>query len=167
MLVIFRGLPGTGKSWLVRQLLTARPGFLVLSRDVLRAGLISHPTFSPEEKAFVDDLIVAMTAFLLDRRRDVVIDGMALSSAERVEQLAGCAESRRLPVHVIECICTEATALARIEGDAGHPAGDRGEALYREVKARFQPLSRPALVVDTEPGVAGNLEKVLLSLYGA
>ena len=123
MLVIFRGLPGTGKSYLAKQLVTVRPGFLVLSRDVLRSGLIPHPTFSAGEKALVDDLIVAMTGFLLDKGRDIVIDGMALSSADRLEQLAACAESRRLPVAVIECVCSESTALARIEGDAGDPAG--------------------------------------------
>jgi predicted kinase len=166
MLVVFRGLPGTGKSYLVKQLVAARPGFLVLSRDALRPSLIPHPSFSAEEKSLVDDLIVSMTGFLLDRGRDIVIDGMALSSSDRVEQLAACADSRHLPVAVIECVCSEATALSRIEGDADHPAGDRGEALYREVKRRFQPLARPSLVVDTEPPTSGNLERILVQLYG-
>ena len=150
----------------MKQLVTARPGLLVLSRDALRSSLIPHPSFSAEEKSLVDDLIVSMTGFLLDRGHDIVIDGMALSSAGRVEQLAGCADARRLPVAVIECACSEATALARIEGDAGHPAGDRGEALYREVKRRFQPLARPSFTIDTEPKTTGNLEKLLVHLYG-
>jgi predicted kinase len=161
MLVIFRGPPGTGKSYLAARLLEKRPGFLVVSRDTLRAGLFPRPTFSEEEKGLVDDLVVSITGFLLERRRDVLIDGMALSSAARVEQIAACAESRGQPVVVIECVCSEATALSRIGADAAHPAGDRGEPLYRAVKARFQPLARDVLVVDTDDDTALSLAAVL------
>ncbi|HEY9595055.1 MAG TPA: AAA family ATPase [Spirochaetia bacterium] len=161
MLVIFRGLPGTGKSYLAARFLEKRPSFLVVSRDTLRAGIIPHPDFSESEKGLVDDLVVTVTAFLLERKRDVLIDGMALSSATRVEQLAGCAETRGQPVAVIECVCAETTALARIKGDATHPAGDRGEPLYRAVKKRFQTVDRPTLVVDTDGETARTLAAVL------
>lgn len=161
MLVIFRGLPGTGKSFLAKRLVEKRPSFLVVSRDTLRVGLFAHPTFSASEKRLVDDLIVAITGFLLERKRDVLIDGMALSSAARVEELAACAESRGQAVAVIECICSEATALSRIKGDRGHPAGDRGEPLYREVKRRFERLDRPSLLIDTDEDAARSLAAVL------
>jgi len=160
MLVIFRGLPGTGKSYLAARLLERKPGFLVVSRDTLRAGIFPRPSFTEEEKGLVDDLVVAITGFLLERGRDVLIDGMALSSAARVEQLAACAESRGLAAAVIECVCREETALARIRSDTAHPAGDRGEPLYRAVKERFQSLDRPALVVDTDTDTALSLGAV-------
>jgi predicted kinase len=151
MLVIFRGLPGTGKSYLVSQLVARRPAFHVLSRDVLRHALISHPSYSPEEKDLIDELICSMTGFLLDRERDVVINGMALSSAARVNQLAQVAAGRKVPVRIVECICKEETALLRMAGDEGmHPAADRRAALYFEVKARYQPISHPVLTVDTD-----------------
>ena len=66
MLVVFRGLPGTGKTHLVRRLVRAAPDLLVLSRDGIRASLISRPTFADDEKALVDDMILTMAAFLLD-----------------------------------------------------------------------------------------------------
>jgi predicted kinase len=150
MLVVFRGLPGTGKSHLVRRLVKVRPGFLVLSRDTIRDGMVPHPTFSESEKDLVDDLVVAMTRFLLARGRDVVIDGMALSSAARVDDFLRAADAHGVPALVVECTCAEATALERLGRDhGGHPAGDRGEALYHRVKARWEVIARPVLTVET------------------
>lgn len=166
MLVIFRGLPGTGKSSLVRQLVAKRPGFHVLSRDVLRTAVLPHPTYTSDEKALVDDLVCSMTGFFLDRGRDVVIDGMALSSAARVDELVQIAASRRVPVRIVECVCRQDTALSRIARDDGsHPAGDRGEALYFEVKARFQPVTHPSLTVDTDCPDDSNLSALLDYLH--
>jgi predicted kinase len=162
MLIVFRGLPGTGKSFLVHRLVRKRAGILVLSRDTLRAGMIAEPTFTQGEKTLVDDLVVAMAAFLLARGHSVVIDGMALSSAARVEQLASVAEAAGKAVRLIECVCSQRTALARIASDAGaHLAGDRGEKLYAEVKARFEQVSRPVLRVDTDGDAEENLYAIV------
>jgi predicted kinase len=165
MLIVFRGLPGTGKSFLVQRLVRRSIGLLVLSRDALRAAMIPEPTFSTEEKALVDELVVSMTGFLLARGCSVVIDGMALSSAARVEQFASLAESSGTKVRLIECVCSERTALARIAADEGaHLAGDRGDTLYFEVKARFQPVSRPVLRVNTDGEAEENLRAILAYL---
>lgn len=162
MLVVFRGLPGVGKSYLAQRLLERRPDMLVLSRDGLRVSIIRSPTFGDEEKAFIDDLIVAMARYLLGQGRSVIIDGMALSSARRLEDFAAAAESQRKGFRIIECVCREATALARLRSDAGeHPAGDRGESLYRRVKARFEPTDLPFLRIDTEGDTEENLSAIL------
>jgi predicted kinase len=165
VLIVFRGLPGTGKSFLVSRLVRERPGLLVLSRDALRAAMIAEPTFSRDEKELVDDVVTALAAFLLARGRSVVIDGMALSSAARVQKLAAAAEAAGAPLRLIECVCSERTALARIAADSGaHPAGDRGEKLYFEVRDRFEQVSLPALRVDTDRGAQENLREILAFL---
>ena len=162
MLVIFRGLPGTGKSYLVRKLVAERPGFHVVSRDALRTAVLPRPSFSEEEKSLVDDLVCVIAGFLIDRGKDVVIDGMALSSAARVGQLVEVAQARKAPAKVVECVCRQETALSRIAGDDGsHPAGDRGEALYARVKARFQAISYPSLTVDTDAATESNIAAIL------
>ncbi len=162
MLVVFRGLPGTGKSHLVSALVRERPGLLVLSRDILRASIFPQPTFEADEKNLVDDLIVSMAELLLRRQRDVVIDGMALSSARRVEQFVRAAESGGAEIRIIECVCAEKTALDRIARDRGaHPAGDRGERLYHETRVRFEPIAHPFLTVDTDQDPARCLALIL------
>jgi predicted kinase len=167
-LVIFRGLPGTGKSHLVRQLVDSLPGYHVLSRDILRAALLPRPQYTAEEKELVDDLVCSMAAFLLDRGRDVVIDGMALSSAARVDRLVLIARDRGLPARIVECVCRQETALSRIARDDGsHPAGDRGEALYFQVKSRFEQSPHPCLTVDTDGANDTSLTEVLAYVAGA
>jgi len=162
MLVVFRGLPGTGKTTLARQLVERRPDLLVLSRDSLRSGIFPRPTFSEEEKAFVDELILAMTGFLLDREKSVVIDGMALSSSRRLHEFADAARSRQTTLRIVECACSETAAMARLRADAGaHPAGDRGPDLYRRVRQRFEPSDLPFLRIDTETDPKENIEAVL------
>ncbi|GEM_PF-1618551 len=162
MLVIFRGLPGTGKTHLARRLLERRPDLLVLSRDTLRTGIFTRPAFTDEEKSLVDDLMVVMAGYLLSRGKSAVIDGMALSSARRLEEFARTAASHRRGVRIIECICSEQTALARIAADQGdHPAADRGADLYYRVRDRFEPTELPLLRVDTDGDTADNLDAVL------
>lgn len=168
MLVVFRGLPGAGKSHLVAALVKERPELLILSRDSLRAHMVPHPTFEADEKSLVDDMIVSMAEFLLHRMRDVVIDGMALSSASRVDEFVRMAQSCGAQFRIVHCVCSEKTALARIARDGrAHLAGDRGEMLYRETRKRFQPIAHPFLTVDTDGDPAESLALVLTYLSAA
>jgi predicted kinase len=124
--------------------------------------MLPHPTFGQDEKDLIDDMIVSMAEFLLGRQRDVVIDGMALSSARRVEQFVRAAESCGAQVRSIQCVCAEKTALDRIARDRdAHPAGDRGETLYLEIRRRFEPVDHPFLTVNTDENTAFSLALIL------
>jgi predicted kinase len=137
----------------------------VVSRDAQRAAVFPRPTFSEEEKSLVDDLVCTIAGFLMERGKDVVIDGAALSSAARVDQLVQAAQARDVPAKIIECVCRQDTALSRISGDDGsHPAGDRGEALYFAVKVRFQAIAHPFLIVDTDQPTESNVAAILAFL---
>ncbi|HUI72339.1 MAG TPA: ATP-binding protein [Spirochaetia bacterium] len=162
MLVIFRGLPGTGKTHLARRLVERRPDFLILSRDSLRTAIFPRPTFGDDEKDLVDDLIASMAGFILRRGSSIVIDGMALSSAHRLEGFASIAAANQKAARIIECICSEATALARIAADTGnHPAEDRGPELYHRVRERFESTELPLLRIDTDGNSDENLNAIL------
>ena len=58
---------------------------------------------------------------------------------------------------VIECVCVDETARRRLEQDAAegrHPATNRTYEMYRAVKARFEPILEPKLIVDTDGSLA-------------
>ena len=59
----------------------------------------------------------------------------------------------RTPLKLIECVCSDATALARLAHDietGAHPAQNRDATLYHAIKAHFEPITIPHLTVDTD-----------------
>ncbi len=156
MLIVMAGLPGTGKSTVARRLsqILRAP---VLDKDAIRAAL-----FRPEDIEYSrqqDDLCVEIAlqvaAFLLRRRqnRPVILDGRTFSRSEDVTHLLDAAQTMSAQVVFIECVCSEETALQRLEQDqmtGTHPAKNRGIALYRHLRATADPLTTPHLSVNTE-----------------
>ena len=154
-LIAMVGLPGTGKSTVARALAEALPA-VVLDKDRVRAVLFSSAVdYSAAQNDFCLSIIYQTAAFLL--RRDpshaVIIDGRTFATQARRMALREAASEMGAVLHIIECVCAEATALARLAHDAAtgaHPAADRDAALYRRVKARWEPIPAPKLVVDTD-----------------
>lgn len=155
MLIVMAGLPGTGKSTLAAHLAGALGG-VVLSKDVVRAALFPPPVldYSAAQDDVAMEAIYAAAATILDRRRQqpVILDGRTFSRAYQVERLLAVAAGMGLEPKVIECVCGDDEARARLVRDraAGtHPAGNRTPDLYLSQKAAADPLTVPRLVVDT------------------
>lgn len=154
-LIAMAGLPGTGKSTLTRALADALPA-VVLDKDRVRAALFSSVVdYSAAQNDFCLSVIYRTAAFLLrrDPRRVVIIDGRTFATRAQREALREAASKIGATLHIIECVCAEPTALARLAHDAttgAHPAADRDAALYRRVKARWESISAPKLVIDTD-----------------
>ena len=151
MLVMIAGLPGTGKSTVAAQL-AKTPGGVIVSKDVIRHALFgpNRVEYSSEQDDFCLEIMLQTAAYLLRRNPNelVILDGRTFSrqyQRDRVLQTG-------FPCKVVECVCSEATAIARIERDAflhSHPAQNRDAALYHRVKSAYQPIQEPKLVVDT------------------
>ncbi|CEM11306.1 unnamed protein product [Vitrella brassicaformis CCMP3155] len=162
-LVIFRGLPGTGKTHLALAFIKAmrkRDGlvFARVSRDELRRSLFCRPAYTEDEKQLCNGLVAVQSQHLVEHGWPVVVDGMALSHMEDVYALVNtilhtdaaapsvgseCSSAARqeagVYVLLVECYCSDGTATRRIEADgAMHPAGDRDKDLYFRVKERFE-----------------------------
>lgn len=155
MLVAMTGLPGSGKSTLAVRLAGALGG-VVLSKDVVRAALFPPPVldYSPAQDDIAMDAVYRAAAHVLRARpsRPVFLDGRTFSKPGQLDAPLALAASLGLPLRVIECVCADDVARARIGADhaaGAHPAGNRTPDLYDRVKAGAVPLTVPRLTLDT------------------
>ncbi|HKW65868.1 MAG TPA: ATP-binding protein [Terriglobales bacterium] len=150
------GLPGSGKSTLSRAL-AQRCGGIVLDKDSLRAALFppEHIEYSREQDDFCQQLMLAAAEYLLSRspKLRIFLDGRPFSRRYQRAQVEAAATRLRTPLAIIECVCSDPTALVRLQRDhrtRAHPAANRNRDLYAQLKNEFEPLTEPRLTVETD-----------------
>jgi len=160
MLIVMAGLPGTGKSAIARAVAQALPA-VILDKDPIRAALFP-PTlleYSTQQDDFCMGIMLQVADYILRQAptRVVILDGRTFSRRYQVEAVAELAARLGQPLAIIESVCADATAQQRLEQDVAqgvHLAGNRNFALYLAIKARFEPIARPKLIVDTDQTLA-------------
>jgi predicted kinase len=162
MIVVMAGLPGTGKSTLSRALADEMGG-IVLNKDILRADLFPAALveYSTEQDDFVQDLMQRTAEYLLARHKKLTVffDGRTFSKTYQVGNAIQTAERLGTAWRIIECVCSEDVARRRIEQGRRHPAKNRTMELYRKIRAEFEEIVEPKLVVETGGGMEGALEE--------
>jgi predicted kinase len=145
---------------------------VVLDKDLVRAALFPGrlTDYSREQ----DDLVFAMllegAKYLAARRRAefVFLDGRTFSRREQVDQAVQAAKSAGCGWKILLAACPDEIAEARLAADAAkHPAGNRTVDLYRELKARFEPIALPHLEIDTAQSLDLSAKYALRYLSGA
>jgi adenylylsulfate kinase len=153
MLILLAGLPGSGKSTLSRAL-AAELGGSVIDKDQVRAALFTPADIehSTEQDDFCLGIMLKVAGYLFrkDPARRIFLDGRTFSRSYQRERATGFAEALSQPWRILECVCSEETARARLASDASHVAANRDFALYLKVKARFEEISLPKTVSDTD-----------------
>jgi predicted kinase len=155
VLIVMAGLPGTGKSTLATRLAEATGG-IVLSKDVVRAALFPAPVldYTAAQDEIAMSAVFAATMHILKAHPTlpVFIDGRTFSKLGQLDAPVAVAAELGLPLRVIECLCADEVARARIEADhaaGSHLAGNRTPELYVRAKASAVPLTVPRLTLDT------------------
>ena len=167
MLILMAGLPGTGKSTLSRAL-AAELGGTVIDKDHVRAALFDPPDieYSTEQDEFCARVMLKVAGYLFrkDSARKVFLDGRTFSRRYQLTRATGYASALGQPWRILECVCSEENARARLKDDGLHPAGNRDFSLYLTVKARFEEITLPKVVIDTDRPLQACLEQAKLAL---
>jgi predicted kinase len=153
MLILMAGLPGTGKSTLSRAL-AAKFGGTVIDKDQVRASLFSPPDIecSTEQDDFCMAVMLKVAGYLFrkDPTRIVFLDGRTFSQTYQLKRATGFAEAIGQSWRILECTCSESTARRRLSHDSNHVATNRNFDLHLKVKSRFEEITFPKTVIDTD-----------------
>jgi predicted kinase len=164
MWVMLAGLPGAGKSTLARAV-SARLGGVVLDKDQVREALFpgAMTDYSREQDDLCVRAMLEAASYLTQRGQApfLFFDGRTYSHREQIDEVVQAAEQAGAPWRILHVTCSDEVAEARLSyKDPSNPAKNRNVALYREVKARFEPIVYPKFEVDTTAGVDAVVDEV-------
>jgi len=160
MLIIIRGLPGTGKSTLSRKL-AERLDAVHISSDNLRLKLVEKRTYSEREKMMVYEKMIENAVEFLRRNKNVILDA-TFYKRELLEKARKAAEELKKSCILVECILSEEKVKERIaQRDKNKDESEADFQVYKKVKSDFEEITEGHLFIDTSEQLESQVSKVL------
>ena len=133
MLIIVRGLPGTGKSTVANLLSQLIDKSVVLRTDEVRKKLISKPTYTHEEKSLVYKVTLIIAEYLARLGYNIILDGTFFKK-EYIE----LAKKSAKKVIVVECQCKDETAISRLSRGERFSSDALKPEIFYKVKKEYE-----------------------------
>jgi len=167
-LIIMVGPPGTGKSHLVR-LLARQVPVKVVETDEIRQRLFPHPRYTPEENRRVFHEAHRRIDRLLRKGCDVVFDATNIRESGR-RTLYRIAESDGARLLIVRTVApdevVEQRLRQRVEGLSPEDRSEAGWEVYLRMKAEFEEIGRPHMVVDTSQPLEPAIDEIARFVKG-
>jgi predicted kinase len=168
VLMVMVGLPGTGKSYLVREV-AQRVSVDIVQTDEIRRTLVARPEYTPEENQRVFTEAHRESERLLRQGHSVVFDATNVYARGR-RILYNIAKSTGARLLIVRTDAPDATVMERLNHRAlGADPSDRSQAgwdVYVRMKSRFEPIKQPHLRVDTSQDVLPAVQEIAQFIQG-
>jgi predicted kinase len=162
------GLPGTGKSTLARALANDLGGVL-LDKDVIRAALFPPAMieYSSAQDDFCMSVLFQTARYLVVEKKTawLFVDGRPFGRASQINLLASEAAAMGCRLKIILCVCSDASAKDRLSRQ--HIAANRDYVLYQALQKKFEPISLPHFVANTDRPLPDVISATLAYLLSA
>lgn len=150
-LVLMAGLPATGKTTLA-EALVEKTGGVILNKDRIREAMFPGKWTdytSAQDKVTMDALYSAARYLVAHHSPPFVyLDGRTYRSRQQIDEALALAEEIGCDWKILHLICSREAAKERLRGGS-HIAKNRDYEMYLRLEQSFEPIERPARLVDT------------------
>ncbi|MBZ0204750.1 MAG: ATP-binding protein [Flavobacteriales bacterium] len=157
-LIMVMGLPGSGKTWFAAAL-AKHLGAAHFNSDRIRKMVAQQVRYTDADKARVYKDLLARVTEALEQGATVIVDATFSKAAYRAPYLQW-ADARKVPVHLLYMEAAEPVIAERV--GKKRPDSDADFAVYRKIKAEYEPIDRPHKVLRSDEGsTAGRIGEAL------
>jgi predicted kinase len=163
VLVVFCGLPGSGKSYMAR-LLQPHLRATAVGTDFVRRILFQKPCYRAAESAWVYAVCHELVERRLLRGESVIFDGTNLIERNRqvLYRIASNTQARLVLVHMIaaEQVIQERMSR-RGQGQDGNDHSEADLVVYQKLRQTEEPIKRQHIVIDSALDAEQSVRRIL------